>query len=338
VADLKTVITEVVTGLGMCGDDDVGVALKDRPGALENVSAEEFRRLGDAWNDGRHRDLFVASFMNGQAFLRARDALRGRPPLLVEWKGPHRSVGDEAVPADLRVDHVYLVSCKYLSRIVVNASPEHLFDRVLKGGHGQRTGSNWFHQVAPAEHAALYASVRDSVDPALPADVNTLTAAQRRAIAHSFERGGAWPGDGDALYRALVDRAAAESARRWKAAIGAKAEQMLWRLLRIGSAPYFVLGASPKGFTRYRIATPWDWRRHFELRAFDIEAQVAGQPTVAWEASVRRRADGGERVVAGHVEVRWSHGRFGGPPEAKVYLDTPHTDVPGYFALDTTGT
>ena len=137
-ADLKTAITEVVIGLGMCGDDDVGVALKDRPDALENVSSDDFRRLGDAWNDGQHRDLFVASFMNGQAFLRASDALRGRPPLLVEWKGPHRSVGDEAVPADLRVDHVYLVSCKYLSRIVVNASPHHLFDRLLAGGHGRR--------------------------------------------------------------------------------------------------------------------------------------------------------------------------------------------------------
>src|SRR6185437_16851027 len=79
-ADLKTAITEVVTGLGMCGDDDVGVALKDRPDALENVSSDDFRRLGDAWNDGQHRDLFVASFMNGQAFLRASDALRGRPP------------------------------------------------------------------------------------------------------------------------------------------------------------------------------------------------------------------------------------------------------------------
>ena len=70
-ADLQTAISEVVTGLGMCGDDDVGVALKVRPDALENVSDDEFGRLGDAWNDGQHRDLFVASFMNGQAFLRA---------------------------------------------------------------------------------------------------------------------------------------------------------------------------------------------------------------------------------------------------------------------------
>src|SRR5690349_14204636 len=201
----------------MCGDDDVGVALKDRPDALENVSAEAFQRLGDAWNEGRHRDLFVASFMNGQAFLRARDALRGRPPMLVEWKGPHRALGDEAVPADLRVDHVYLVSCKYLSRIVVNASPQHVFDRVLKGGYGQRATGNWFHEIAPSEHAALYATVRKELDPSLPADVTALTAPQRRAIAHSFERGGAWPGDGDAQYGALVARVATDSARRWRA-------------------------------------------------------------------------------------------------------------------------
>ena len=37
--------------------------------------------------------------------------------------------------------------------------------------------------------------------------------------------------------------------------------------------------------------------------------------------------------IAGHVEVRWSHGRFGGLPEAKCYLDTRHHLVPGYFPL-----
>ena len=333
-ADLKTAVTEVVTGLGMCGGDDIGSAFANRPAALQNVGDDDWQRMRDAWDAGTHRDLFVASWMNGQAFLRARDALRGRTPLVVEWRGPHRTVGDEAVPADLRVDHVYLVSCKYLSRIVVNASPEHLFDRVLKGGHGRRSAGNWFQEIAPDQHAALYSSVRDAVDPALPLDVTALSADQRRAIAHSFERGSGWAGDGDALYAELVERVAVESARRWRAAIDSKAEAMLWRLLRIGSAPYFVLGASPKGFTRFRIATPWDWRQNFELRRFEVESRAGGQPMVAWDAIVRRRADGEERAVCGHVEVRWSHGRFCGPPEAKVYLDTPHSEVPGYFALD----
>jgi hypothetical protein len=71
----------------------------------------------------------------------------------------------------------------------------------------------------------------------------------------------------------------------------------------------------------------------YELRAFDVEPRAGGQPMVRWRAVVRPRAEGDDLVVDGRVEVRWSHGRFAGPPEAKVYLHTPHTQVPGYFPL-----
>jgi hypothetical protein len=108
---------------------------------------------------------------------------------------------------------------------------------------------------------------------------------------------------------------------------------MLWRLLRIGSAPYFVLGASGSDSLRLRVGTPWDWRQAFRLRRFDVEPATGGQPRVDWAATYDDRAAGERRVVAGHVEIRWSHGRFSGPPEAKVYLDTPHTQVPGYWPL-----
>jgi hypothetical protein len=334
VADLKTAITEIVTGLGMCDADDLETALADQPPVLHNVDADTWQRLRDAWSDGIHRDLFVASWMNGRAFLHARDALRGRAPTVVEWKGPHRTIGDEAVPADLRVDHVYLVSCKYLSDIVLNASPQHLFDRLLAGGHGRRTGIDWYDEVAPAEHSALYAVFRDSVAMRLPDAVGELTVAQRRELAHSYQCGSPWPGEGDQLYAALVEQVATASAHRWRTVIGTNREAMLWRLLRIGSAPYFVLGAARKGFMRLRIATPWDWRQQFELRNFVVEPRAGGQPMVAWEAIVRRRADGVERSVKGFVEIRWSHRRFGSPPEAKVHLETPHAEVPGYYPLD----
>ena len=67
-ADLKTAITEIVTGLGMCDADDVEAALADQPPVLHNVDADTWQRLRDAWSDGVHRDLFVASWMNGRAF------------------------------------------------------------------------------------------------------------------------------------------------------------------------------------------------------------------------------------------------------------------------------
>jgi hypothetical protein len=332
VADLRTTITEVVTGLGMLGFDDVEAALVAAPETLHNVEPSDYETLLRAWKERRHPDVFTAALMNGGAFLSAREGLRGRSPLVVEWKGAHRAPGDEVVPADLRIDHVYLVSCKYVSRIVVNASPHHLFDRRLAGGHGRR-GADWFGEVAPTEHEALYAAVRSAVSPDLdlPMTIDALDAKRRHALGHRLRDG--WPSETLRHYAAMVARVADASARRWRAAIGTDAESMLWRQLRNGSAPYFVLGTAPRGFLRLRIATPWDWRRQFELRAFDVEPRAGGQPMVAWRAVVRDRDSRAERVVDGHVEVRWSHGRFAGPPEAKVYLDTPHADVPGYFQL-----
>jgi hypothetical protein len=125
------------------------------------------------------------------------------------------------------------------------------------------------------------------------------------------------------------------SAERWKATVAkrAEAEAVLWRLLRIGSAPYFVLGAQRDRSLRLRVMTPWDWRQAFELKRFDVWGDDAGQPQVRWQAVIRERATGEEHAVEGHVEVRWSHGRFGKPPEAKAYLDTPHHRVPGYVTL-----
>jgi hypothetical protein len=125
------------------------------------------------------------------------------------------------------------------------------------------------------------------------------------------------------------------SADRWKKAIDSfgNPEQVLWRLLRIGSAPYFLLGASSKQPLRLRIASPWDWRQHFKFTSLEVSPGTAGQPQVDWVATYNTRSSRSTEVVRGHVEVRWSHGKFSHPPEAKIYLDTPTDQIPGYFEL-----
>lgn len=331
----RTEITEIVTGLGMLGLDDLETALLSRPTELRNVSDDVWRRLDELHRAGRHRIEFAAAWANGVAFLRAVQGLRGRPPLLVEWKGPHRSPGDEVVPADLRVDHVYLVSCKYLSKILINASPEHLFGRSLRGGHGVTASRDWYEEVAPRPYQQLYEVLRVELGPrcVLPPFVTDLTPAHRATL--KAEVAESWSTAGRAAYRSFAGAVAQASAERWRAALARKAdrEAMLWRLLRIGSAPYFVLGATAGHTLRLRIDTPWDWRQRFDLRRFDVWGDDAGQPVVRWRATVRERDSAEDRLVDGHVEVRWSHGRFAQPPEAKVYLDTPHHRVPGYVTI-----
>ena len=335
VATLTTTITEVVTGLGMVGHATLDEALLARPAVLANVSPAAWEQLAAAWEGGGFDREFESAWANGVAFLHAYEGLRGRPPARVEWKGSIRAPGDDVIPADLRVDHVYLVSCKYLSKILINASPAYLFDRLLAGGQGRRSTGDWFAQVATNSYQELYTQIRDQLCAwQLPAAVTQLERDDRMFLKQQLTAS-RLVGAAGAAYTDFCAAVALESARRWQGAMQHFGDPtgLLWRLLRLHAAPYFVLGSSPAGPMRLRIETPWDWKQRYELRHLAIEAQTAGQPRVGWMATVKDRYAGTQLDVVGHVEIRWSHGRFSGPPEAKVYLDTPHAEVPGYVTL-----
>ena len=329
---LLTEITEITTALGTLGGDLDG-SLRRRPHALCNVPDATWARIVTAHEGGEHVGSFQAAFENGAEFLAARDGLRGRRPVLVEWRGPNRPPGDDAIPADLRIDHVYLVSCKYLSRVLVNSGPTRLFDRLL-AGEG-RSGAHWFLSTAPDEYRAFYALAREAVGGAgLPSDPSRLTVEDQRLLRAALAAR-SLPEGLQPAWSALCGEVARVSAERWRAALTGPRERLhlLWRLLRVSNATYFVLGADKGAHLRLRVSSTWDWNHRFDLRSLAVAARPAGQPEVAWRAEVRDRASGEVREIAGHVEVRWSHGRFVGTPEAKVYLDTLHAGVPGYEPL-----
>lgn len=327
-----TEITELGTALGVLGIDLHG-ALALQPPELRHVPEATWAALVAAHRGGEHADTFATAHANGRALRTARDGLRDRPPRLVEWRGPHQPPGDDIVPADLRIDHVYLVSCKYLSKVLLNPSPSRLFDRRLVGR--RVAGGNWFAEVAPEAFAALYrAAVAWTGLADLPAEVADLTKEQGRRLRDPL-RPRQLPDPLVGPWADLCEAVSEASARRWAATLGSRTDrlQLLWRLLRITNATYFVLGADRTSSLRLRVGAQWDWLQAWELRAFEVAPRASGQPEVGWTATVRERASGREVAVDGHVEVRWSHGRFVGAPEAKVYLDTPLAEVPGYHPL-----
>jgi hypothetical protein len=333
VPSATTEITEIVTGLATLGYDSIEAAIASRTAAIANVTSSHWDRLAQSLRDPANRLTFQAAWANGRAFARARDGLRGRTPVVVEWKGPHRAVGDESVPVDVRIDHVYLLSCKYLSRILYNLAPARLFEEAIAGPRSRSYG-DWYLDVAPSPYQALYEAARAAAGPTadLPARVDELGPAHRRTLKQLDNE---WHGRASVVYAELAEEVSAASAAHWTRTVGTPRQRqaMLWRLLRIGSAPYFILGTSRSESIRLRIATPWDWQQRYELRGFDIWPDPAGQPVVRWRAEVNDRHADSMRAVDGHVEIRWSHGRFAQPPEAKVYLDTSHRLVPGYIPL-----
>ena len=338
---IRTEITEIITGLAMLGFRDLDEALQVRPMSVVNLEAEHYERLTAARAAGSHDREFVTAWQNGQVFARADDGLRGRPPWSIEWKGPHKPPGYEQVPADLRIDHVYLVSCKYGSSILHNVSPSHLFERALAEKRVER-GSDWFVTSAPEAYQEFYEAclIDTGLDRgfhAMPASVAELDKEHRQTLKAALPKRGRLPDKAQRCYEQFSMAVAMASAERWRKSLGTPREReaMLWRLLRLQAAPYFVLGASTSGEPlRYRVGTPWDFRNRFALKSFDAWPDSAGQPMVRWRAeTVDRANNGGLVAIEGHVEIRWTHGRFSGAPEAKVHLDShPHL-VPGYFPL-----
>jgi hypothetical protein len=336
--DDRTAVTELGTGLGTLPFADGPTALASRPTQLR-VSGEIWDRLDRVTASDQLAQQLERAFANGRALLEARDGLRGRTPLTIEWTGGRRPPGDEVAPIDLRIDHVYLVSCKYESDILANASPARLFDGLLATSGTWERG-DWYQEVAPLEFDTLYRSCLAATGlTGFPPSPSACSRAQLSALRDALA-GRSYPDDPSRVAYAELCRAVSEaSARRWTATLESGAltdEGMLWRLLRIGSAPYFVLGNDRRTGrpARFRIASPWDWREEFELEGFEIAPSAAGQPRVDWTFRYHRRHDATTRTVAGHVEVRWSHGRFAQPPEAKIYLDTPMADLPGYHHLE----
>ena len=333
-ATLRTELTEIVTGLATLGIDCLDEALEVRPRRMVNVEDHHFERLNRARAAGDHHRLFEEAWANGLAFASSADGLRDRTPERVEWKGNQNPPGYEQIPVDLRIDYVYLISCKYRSKVLYNASPAHLFDRLLATRRGD--GTDWYTEATPAEYLDLYRACRDHLGGDLPASPDRLSSTDRLKLKERFGR--IWPPSVTGPYRQFCAAVSIASATRWQRALGNKRlarEEMLWRLLRLQAAPYFILGTgSARQPVRFRVDTPWDFRQRYEFRSFEPEPDTTtGQPVVRWQAELMDRVSGTPCHVDGHVQVRWSHGRFSGAPEAKVYLDTPHDRTPGYSPL-----
>lgn len=328
---IRTEVTEITTGLAMLGYQDLDRALEVRPRHITHVNETVFDRLEAARAAGTHDNDFAIAWANGVAFARSDLGLRGRPPWTLEWKGHHRpaSKSIETIPADLRVDHVYLISCKYRSRILHNSGPVPLFDFRL-APVGPIARRNWFETVASEAFRVVWEPVHQAVG--LPADTtpSSVTAAQRAVVKEYLRHN---PIDTTSReYTAFVDEASVQTAERWRFNIRGHTQrsELVWRMLRMASAPYFVLGVRHDNTPlAYRVASPWDFSQQFTVAQFDVAAGQRGQPSVDWTAIISG-ADGADHDVHGHVEIRWSRGKLIGSPEAKVHLDTDPHDVPGY--------
>lgn len=263
----------------------------------------------------------------------------------LRWLGPDRQPGFVTAAQDILVCNIP-VSVKNESNVVYNLSPNNLFDRIPTSLLLLPKSDDWFQRNAPDELQSLYRiAVNNTIDHGLPEEYlefeRAATSTDRRRlqglinnleepVASAFRN----------TYISICHHVSSSSADLFNnnyARTVACAERvpMLNRLptifFRLDSVPYLLSGID--GGTPFTVIVPsiGEWLKYWKIvNVQAVHNNNRGQCVVDFHFNYRssRRRTSPINTLDFHAEVRWSHGKFCGNPEAKLYKNVHYAEVP----------
>jgi hypothetical protein len=106
-------------------------------------------------------------------------------------------------------------------------------------------------------------------------------------------------------------------------------ENIVKQFFRIDVVPYLLTGLDHHRLFAVEIPALTSWKQDWKLAGVLAQPDLAsGQSVVDIRVTVENKATHAKHSVKFHVEVRWSHGKFCGNPEGKLYKEFCWTDVP----------
>lgn len=345
-ADERTETTELAVAFGLLNIHPSETDYRSISTRFEGtLTGEKFQNLKNTLRDSTVlRNMFDKLFELGVCLKRARPDLFP-DSANVRWVGPVQQSRSVTVSQDL-VYGTTSISVKAESRVVFNLSPYNLFVSLPQGRVFARGGPNWFLRQAPEAYQRLFevvsaATVYASVEEFERLATQTERKALQRYCAQLSKE------DQERFkerYYVLCHETAKASAEEFRRELSASLEslhaaavldELLRRFLRLDSSHYVLCGLDRGVPFAYLIPSITDWKRHAELAEVSVEPDLeAQQSKVRFNLSLRVRRGDGRVQVPFHAEIRWSHGRFCGNPEAKLYRDfNDWSVVPGIVRI-----
>lgn len=342
----RTETTELAVGFGLLGVHPLHTEHGPLSTKFEGtLTATKFSELQDTLrNDKRLKTKFDRLFDLGRRLKTKRPDLF--PAVAnVRWLGPVKQSRAVAASQDLMVGTTS-ISVKAESKVVFNLSPYNLFVSLPQGRVPAFRAPHWFLTQAPATYQRLFDVVSDATDQTSITEFERrANRSQRRALRAECD-GLSGPEQTLFLrrYLEMCHETARVSAKKFREGLSATLktvhasgvrDEILRTFFRLDSSQYVVCGLDRGQLFAFLIPSITEWKRGAELREVVAEPDLeAGQSQVLFYVDVRMKT-GGERVrVPFHAEIRWSHGRFSGRPEAKLYRDFDDwAKVPGIERL-----
>ncbi len=341
-ATRKTEATELSLAFGILEIDPWDIDPSEIPLLFEGTISPEKFTAYLAERNGLNNKLYDTLFALGSRIRHSYPHFGVAHSL--RWLGPEKQSLSVSSAQDLLVCGIP-VSIKANSNVVYNRSPRNLFERVPSGMRPLPRSDNWFFSNNPKDLQLLYQIAANNIgDHDLPLE---YTEFERVASPKDRKRLQTQIDSGVPAFRQTyesmchsVSKSSADLFNDIFARTFASAERipMLDGLLevffRLDSVSYILTGID--GGIPFALSVPsiTDWRRHWQvINVLGVPDSTSGQCVVVFEFTVEHRQTRKAYVLPFHVEVRWSHGKFCGNPEAKLYKNFLWTDAPFFISI-----
>ncbi len=267
----------------------------------------------------------------------------GVTPKRVVWTGKQNIGATVAVAKDIEVAN-YRISVKENANVFINGSPITVFEDMPSGLVGiKRKGDDWFLKVARDELQEYFLQCKahscdmenfESID-----DFYRKTdKEQRKAVGAQVAFLHKQKNEKVLLaYSALCKKVSAASADIFNSKLAdfRKANPSVVALqpvfhyfFRINGVKYILAGTENNKPFAVVLESSSDWTKKYQFLGISAASKPAGQPEVLLSFRFKTIAMKEEFTVDLKIEIRWSHGKFCGNPEAKVYKTWSYSALP----------
>jgi DNA modification methylase len=337
----KTESSELSLAFGVLGiNEPISLSEQQVLDYFENtLSVEKYRRFQREFSNPKNTRLY-------SRLIKLGGKLRENYPHFtklnrIKWLGPQKQARTDSGVQDLSAANIS-ISVKAGSNILFNLSPSHIFESMPQGSVPADRSENWFLRTNPGDFQDLYASVRDIRLDHLPASAtefeHTARSADRDELQSEIAKlTGSEKAKFESCYKAMCRKTSEISASMFNenyknsmsgGSKNAVIEYLVRNLFRLDSVEYILAGIA--GSREYVIKMPSlsHWKREWEI--VDIQAHPdlsRKQSVVLLTVCYKNKQSGTSYNAQFHIEIRWSHRKFCGAPEAKLYKDFNWKDI-----------
>jgi hypothetical protein len=333
----QTLYSELLVGSAI-GDCLVADIAKVRPSDIEAFERESKKR-GNLRSDKSGLELSAAGQKVRAWILKQQIGKVGS----IEWTGDEKVQSLETIAQDLTIPNLGLsISVKEDAQLFQNPSPVKVFEKWPSGDFSPSRDDDWFLRVAENELDSYFVacggpsetgeqSVRDYYEKFKGKDDSGKN---RRKIFTEHVKNLHSDRSTNALdaYQLFCRKVSEESANTFNRSIqvqkarsktssgmASHLEKLFSYFFKIGERKYILCGTEGGKAFALQVEDLETWKGKYRLWRVYAEPINAGQPEVLLNFEFEDLSSGSKFKYGIKCEVRWSHGKFCGNPESKLY-------------------